>query len=137
MNDVVREWIDKAEGDYLTATREVQADPPNYDAVCFHAQQCIEKLLKAALIAAEEIPPKTHDLTVLSNLLSALAPEWNWPAEDLRLLSRSAVVFRYPGESAGGEEAEAALGVSKAMRDRLRPLLERQNEDNDEASESA
>ena len=50
MNEVVREWIDKAEGDYLTATREVGADPPNYDAACFHAQQCIEKLLKGLLI---------------------------------------------------------------------------------------
>ncbi len=25
-----------------TATREAQADPPNYDAACFHAQQCVE-----------------------------------------------------------------------------------------------
>jgi len=115
MNEVVREWIDKSEGDYLTATREAQADPPNYDAVCFHAQQCIEKLLKAALIAKGQMPPKTHDLTVLSNLLSSVDPEWHWPVEELRLLSRSAVVFRYPGE--------AALSVSKAMRERLLSLL--------------
>lgn len=123
MNEVVREWIDKSEGDYLTATREAQADPPNYDAVCFHAQQCIEKLLKAALIAKGQMPPKTHDLTVLSNLLSSVDPEWHWPVEELRLLSRSAVVFRYPGESADREEAEAALRVSKAMRERLLSLL--------------
>ena len=49
MNEVAQEWINKAEGDYLTATREADASPPNYDAVCFHAQQCIEKLLKALL----------------------------------------------------------------------------------------
>jgi hypothetical protein len=35
MNEVVREWIEKAEGDHLTATREAQADPPNYDAACW------------------------------------------------------------------------------------------------------
>ncbi len=119
MNEVVREWIDKAEGDYLTATREAQADPPNYDAACFHAQQCIEKLLKAAVIAKGEIPPKTHDLTILSALLGTLDLEWRWPTEELRLLSRSAVIFRYPGESAGREEAEAVLTVSKAVRERL------------------
>jgi HEPN domain-containing protein len=123
MNEVVREWIDKSEGDYLTATREAQADPPNYDAVCFHAQQCIEKLLKAAVIAKGEIPSKTHDLSVLSALLSSLDEGWHWPVEELRLLSRSAVIFRYPGESAGREEAEAALTVSKAMRERLLSLL--------------
>ena len=123
MNEVVREWIDKGEGDFLTATREVQADPPNYDAVCFHAQQCIEKLLKAALIARGEIPPKTHDLAALSRLLCSSDPEWHWPTEQLRLLSRAAVIFRYPGESAGREEAEAALDVSRTMRERLLSLL--------------
>lgn len=123
MNEVVREWIEKSEGDYLTATREVQADPPNYDAVCFHAQQCIEKLLKAALIAEEKMPPKTHDLVVLSGLLCSSNAQWQWPIEELRLLSRAAVIFRYPGESAGREEAETALHVSEAMRGRLLSLL--------------
>lgn len=124
MNDVAREWVEKAKGDCLTATRELQADPPNYDAVCFHAQQCVEKLMKAALIVRGEVPPKTHDLAVLSNLLSSARPDWSWPIEDLRLLSRSAVIFRYPGESAGPEEARAALLASKGMRDRLLQLLE-------------
>ena len=123
MNDVVREWIDKAQGDHLTATREAQAEPPNYDAVCFHAQQCIEKLLKAALIARGQIPPKTHDLTVLSRLLSSTDPQWQWSVQDLRLLSRAAVDFRYPGESAGAEEAQAALHVSQAVRESLLSLL--------------
>lgn len=125
MNEVIREWIDKSEGDYRTAARELRADPPNYDAVCFHAQQCAEKLLKAALIVRGQMPPKTHDLSVLSSLLGSVAPEWSWPVEDLRLLSRSAVIFRYPGESADREEAEAALAVSTAMRERLLLLLER------------
>ena len=125
MNEVVREWIDKSEGDYLTATREVQADPPNFDAVCFHAQQCVEKLMKAALIVRGQVPPKTHDLTVLSGLLASIDPQWNWPVEQLRLLSRSAVICRYPGESADREEAEAALEISKAMREHLLSLLEK------------
>ncbi len=44
MNDLVREWIEKAEGDYRVALRESQVtDEPSWDAVCFHAQQSIEK----------------------------------------------------------------------------------------------
>jgi hypothetical protein len=32
------EWMKKAEGDFLTAGRELRArKSPNYDAVCFHA----------------------------------------------------------------------------------------------------
>lgn len=77
MNEVVREWLNKAEGDYLTATREADADPPNYDAVCFHAQQCIEKLIKALLIENKQVPPKTHDLPTLSGLLGSICMEWH------------------------------------------------------------
>ena len=123
MNEVVREWIDKAEGDYLTATREVGADPPNYDAACFHAQQCIEKLLKGLLIQNEQTPPKTHDLATLDGLLSAVQGEWNWPIEELRLLTHAAVTFRYPGECAGSEEASAALEVCRRARHRLLELV--------------
>ena len=40
MSDVLEEWIAKAEGDFVTASRELAAtDRPNYDAVCYHAQQ--------------------------------------------------------------------------------------------------
>ena len=50
MNPLTLEWIEKAEGDFGTAQRELSAAAPrNYDAVCFHAQQCAEKYLKAAL----------------------------------------------------------------------------------------
>jgi HEPN domain-containing protein len=51
MSAIVDEWIAKAEGDYATAQRELNAaDAPNYDAVCFHAEQTVEKLMKALLI---------------------------------------------------------------------------------------
>jgi HEPN domain-containing protein len=50
MKPLTREWIDKAEGDFATARREIRIrKAPNYDAVCFHAQQCVEKYLKARL----------------------------------------------------------------------------------------
>ena len=48
MKPLTREWVRKAEGDYATAAREMRArKSPNYDAACFHAQQCVEKYLKA------------------------------------------------------------------------------------------
>ena len=48
MNALTREWVTKAEGDLGTAARELAVDnDPNYDAVCFQAQQCAEKYLKA------------------------------------------------------------------------------------------
>lgn len=120
MNDVIREWADKAEADFLTARREIEvSDRPNYDAVCFHAQQCVEKLIKAVLILHGQLPPRTHDLTRLSGLLSAAVATWSWPITDLRLLDRAAVDFRYPGESADLPEARQSLAIAAAMREAL------------------
>ncbi len=123
MNVVVEEWIKKAEGDFRTANRECAAVPPNYDAVCYHAQQCIEKLFKAVLIHRSVTPPKTHDLVVLDALVKQTVAEWNWQVEDLRLLSRAAVAFRYPGETADEDEAIASLRAAGPMRQRLLLLL--------------
>ena len=50
MNELVKEWVNKAEGDYHSALRDYRARKfPNYDAAGFHAQQCAEKYLKAIL----------------------------------------------------------------------------------------
>ena len=96
---------------------------PNYDAVCFHAQQCVEKLMKAVLISRNQLPPKTHDLVRLNGLLTAAVPEWSWPVPDLRLLDRAAVDFRYPGESADSEEAQQVFAVAAVLRGKLVELV--------------
>ncbi|MBM4293330.1 MAG: HEPN domain-containing protein [Deltaproteobacteria bacterium] len=124
MTATVKEWIDKAEKDFATAGREMRAeDEPNYDAVCFHAQQCIEKLMKAPLIHLGVNPTKTHDLAYLDQFLAPVCPQWSWPVEELRFLTRAAVTFRYPGESAEKEEAAQALEIAGRLRQKLLPLL--------------
>jgi HEPN domain-containing protein len=70
MKPTTLEWIDKAEGDFATAqvsyrTRKL----PNNDAVCFHAQQCAEKYLKARLEEAGLAIPRTHSLFALLTLI--------------------------------------------------------------------
>jgi len=71
MSATTKDWISKAERDFGTARREFDvADCPNPDAVCFHSQQCIEKLMKALIVQANVTPPFTHDLGILSRILS-------------------------------------------------------------------
>jgi HEPN domain-containing protein len=124
MNGTVKEWISKAEGDYATAARELRAtDSPNYDAACFHAEQCVEKLMKALLIHLGATPPRTHDLATLDRLLAPVCSAWLWPVEELRLLTRAAVDFRYPGESADETEASESFEIATRMRATLRSLL--------------
>lgn len=63
MKPLTREWVEKAEGDFATASRELRArKSPNYDTACFHAQQCIEKYLKARLQEADIAFGRTHNL---------------------------------------------------------------------------
>jgi HEPN domain-containing protein len=124
MKGTTKEWTDKAEADYLTATRELKApESPNFDAVCFHAQQCVEKLMKALLIHLGAVPPRTHDLTALDRLLAPVCPQWSWPVQELRFLTRAAVDFRYPGESADQTEATESLDIATRLRAKLRVLL--------------
>ena len=126
MNGTVKEWIDKAERDLATAGRELAAfEQANYDAVCFHAQQCIEKLMKALLIHLDVMPTKTHDLAFLDQLLTPVCPGWSWSSDDLRFLSRAAVAFRYPGESAERDDAAQAVDIATRMREKLLLLFKK------------
>lgn len=118
MRELLLEWVEKAEADYATALRELSVnESPNYDAVCFHAQQCVEKLMKAVLIQKACVPPKTHDLA----FLNTLAPEAVVSASDfdLRFLSRAAVEYRYPGERASREDAVRAAAICRELRSLL------------------
>ena len=49
---VVSEWVEKAENDLKNAAHTIKMgeDCPT-DTVCFHAQQCVEKYLKAFLVS--------------------------------------------------------------------------------------
>jgi HEPN domain-containing protein len=95
----------------------------NYDAVCLHSQQCIEKLMKALLIQRKVVPPYIHDLVKLSDLIRRGIPSWKWSERQLDTLSRGAVLLRYPGKSASLAQARSALRMCKALRQALLKLL--------------
>lgn len=121
MKKITREWVDKAEGDFATAQRELIVHPdPNYDAVCFHGQQCAEKYLKARLQEADIAFIKTHDLTVLLNLVLAIEPEWEALRSELHPLTAYAVEYGYPGESSDQSEAREALEACRRVRSVVR-----------------
>lgn len=124
MSGTVSEWIGKAQADYDTASREMQVSTnPNYDAVCFHCQQCIEKLSKAALKNVGVEPPYVHDIFYLLKLLREAGTVISFIEEEVRLLTQSAVVFRYPGESASKKDAVQVMDICKRLRGDLMIVL--------------
>jgi HEPN domain-containing protein len=87
MKPITEEWVKKAEGDFVTAERELSATTsPNYDAVCFRSQQCVEKYLKGRLQEADLHFEKTHDLSPLLDRVLSVEPNWEGLRPDLNLI---------------------------------------------------
>ena len=124
MKPLTHEWMLKAENDFATALREFRVrKAPNYDAVCFHAQQCAEKYLKARLQEGALPFAKTHDLVVLLRLLLPIEPSWEAMRADLRTLTVFATESRYPGTWADEAAAHDALEICRNFRHHVRASL--------------
>jgi HEPN domain-containing protein len=124
MKPITAEWVGKAEGDFATVEREARARKnPNYDGVCFHAQQCAEKYLKALAVELDLPFLRTHDLVILLEQLLPVYPLWEVYRGDLAYLSEFAVSFRYPGESADRESALDAQRRCRVFRRAARAVL--------------
>ncbi len=121
MNPVTEEWGEKAEADFHVALRESRArEYRSFDAVCFHAQQCAEKYLKARLQEVGIAFPRTHSLPMLLNPACTVEPLWSALHPQAGRLSAYAVAFRYPGSNATKEEAKQALNDCRAVRSEAR-----------------
>jgi len=113
------DWLGFAREDLLVAQWALSAEI--YNQACFHAQQCVEKVLKAWLRHLGTLPPRTHQLS----LLLALLPDE--VLSDLRveitLLDRFYIPTRYPDALAGalptglpdGTDAKEALQVDTSV----------------------
>ena len=123
---VVREWAAKAENDLRSAAHLLRMDDCPTETVCFHAQQCVEKYLKALLAAQSVEFPKTHDVGELTALLPPrLRPRLDDKEQDR--LTDYATVTRYPGdyEPISLGEARQAVKIARRVRREVRKLLEK------------
>jgi HEPN domain-containing protein len=124
---LLRAWLEKADNDLKAATHifALGRNAPT-DTICFHAQQCIEKYLKALLVFRGIDFPKTHNLVVLMNLIPQDdRPELN--EESQVRLTKHATVLRYPGEEDDPSLAEArkAVAIARRVRKEVRRVLPR------------
>jgi HEPN domain-containing protein len=94
MNSPVAGWVEKAEEDFRVALslRRLRRDPP-HNAVCFHAQQCVEKYLKALLEKQGAVIRKIHALPVLLDQCVEAHPMLTTMRADMVRLSVYAVEF--------------------------------------------
>jgi len=70
------DWLRYAYSD-LELARVSRPPKVLFEGLCFHAQQAVEKAMKAVLIAKGIPPPKTHNIRTLLDLLpqEVIAPQ--------------------------------------------------------------
>jgi len=123
LNPLIQGWIRYADEDWqaclILATAAGQTR-----SVCFHAQQCIEKLFKAELMHLGLAVPKTHNLRALSDLVRQADGTWSADNTSLDRLSLAAVDLRYPDPCEPAPEIDQSL-VLAAARELREQLLKR------------
>jgi HEPN domain-containing protein len=100
-------------------------DPPARGGVCFHAHQCVEKLLKAWLIARWSRLPRTHNLLKLLAACRRAGVDLERlrvPCERLQKLYPRSRYLKEP--EATTSDAETAVAAATAIRDAVLPMLE-------------
>ncbi|MCS6952012.1 MAG: HEPN domain-containing protein [Bryobacterales bacterium] len=113
----VQAWLKKARKDLDTAAYELQANPPFTDDIVFHAQQAVEKALKAFL-AWHGVPfRRTHNLVELGGECCQIEPGLESLLRRAAPLTEYAWRFRYPGDpdEATVEEASNALTIAQEV----------------------
>jgi HEPN domain-containing protein len=122
---LLRQWVEKGEHDLVTAehTLKLKKNCP-FDTVCFHAQQCAEKYLKALLVLRSIDFPKNHNLRILMQLIPAEVA-LGLDSKAVIGLTRYAVDARYPGdwESITRAEAKQAVSIARQVREAVRARL--------------
>ena len=122
-NPLTEEWVQRGEADYKTAKWLQQAPDPVHDAICFHAQQCIEKYLKAWLQEANIPMPRTHNLEELLALIVQTLPDWSDWQPDFKVIMGYAVDPRYPGDARTANDTHHAMHICEEVRQAVRMQL--------------
>ena len=120
MKAITREWLARALDDLLAA-EVLLAHPELTNMVAFHAQQTVEKTLKAVLEESEIAAVRTHSLT---RLYSLITPHISISI-DQDMLDRLEAVYiqsRYPGEMGllpSGKPTQAEAGAFYSFANQL------------------
>ena len=123
MKETIQEWLDKAEEDWQALQILINVQPTLANVICFHAQQCAEKLMKGLLVKYCVQPPYTHDLVFLYKKLQPFYKDWNVTVDEIDYLSVAAVEFRYPGGDATYEDVDVCVETCTRIRSNLLMIL--------------
>ena len=126
MNPAVVRWLEFAEIDLKAANTLLDEDSLSA-VVCFHAQQSVEKCLKALIESRGLNPPKTHDLVLLHGQVDDVI---ELDKDNLAKLNQVYIDSRYPaslGSLPEGmpdvEDAEGFFKFANAVLVKVKSIL--------------
>jgi len=96
MKFITSQWLESAKSDLSTIEAILSNDLLTH-VVAFHAQQCVEKALKAVIEEYELSSKKIHDLVTLKNMIATVY-EFDFDEDMLGLLNKLYIDSRYPGD---------------------------------------
>jgi len=117
-NQLIREWIDKADHDLGSAKLIFLHIPEYFDTIAFHCQQATEKYLKATLVYSGVDFQRTHNLVYLLDLLSQKITVSEDIYNQAILLNGFSVQIRYPNKYIylTKEELELSIHIAQEFR---------------------
>ncbi|MBJ6748609.1 HEPN domain-containing protein [Geomonas anaerohicana] len=120
-NEIVGMWLHKADNDLQNIRNNLAAEEIPTDTICFHAQQAIEKVLKAVLVAHGQNVSKTHDLVRLLTEVLEFIPELSQYEDSLEEITEYGVAVRYPNgfTEPSLDEAVKAYEIAKEIRSQI------------------
>ncbi|AKR38780.1 HEPN domain-containing protein [Bacillus cereus] len=92
----LKEWVFIAKSDLDSASYLSHMKPFPTAIICYHSQQCVEKLLKGFLALNGRPVPKTHNLLMLHKFCCRLDEEFSLILEQCVQLNGYATDIRYP-----------------------------------------
>jgi HEPN domain-containing protein len=120
--DLAKGLFRKASSDLVAMEASLKAGA--LDACCFHAQQAVEKLLKAYLANIRTTFPYTHNLSRLVALCEQSDPSFARMTIIVEPLNPYAVDLRYDVDTWPDEEsARLAQAAAETIRDFVTPRL--------------
>lgn len=114
--DLARAFLEKGREDEVLLDRIVSDSGIADSLFGFHAQQAVEKYLKAVLAIDQERPQRTHDLGVLADQCLQAGHALPDELEGIVDLSRYAVQERYPIAPTPPVDRSAALDLVVRVR---------------------
>lgn len=117
LRELINKWLLKANNDLMMIENEFHSENPVTDGICFHAQQSVEKYLKAFLVANQIEFPQTHNIGIILNLCMKVDPDFQGLRESVTL-TRYATGFRYPDDFyiPSIEEANKSFEIAKMVK---------------------